>query len=169
MYLLIYMLALLTSFSGLLLGILLSNIAFEEISIASKYLKWLNILLVASIIFVATHNIQLIYAIIFSLLTAVLIFIFRRRYSDVWIYSSIGALFYVALLSGELLNVSILTFVYGLSITTINAANIFKNKTNKQIKFSENLTFARKVILKYSFFLLTGIIFYLAFAIIRNI
>jgi hypothetical protein len=166
MNLLTYLCALFASFSGLFFGIILSNIAVEEVSSISKYLKYLNILFVGAIIFVATYKTNFIYASMAVFVIMLLMSIFRNRYDGRWIYASLGAVFYVAMLSDELLNVSAMIFVYGLSITTLDANKLFKNKINNKIKSLENIVLIKNTLSNYVYFVLVGIACYIIF---RNI
>lgn len=153
-----------SSFLGLLIGIIISNMAIEEIAHASAYLKYLNIILAPLIVLLATFEINKLYSIIFTTVTLIALIVSRKKYNDTWIYASMGALLYVATTSQELLNVAALIFVYGISIATINASTYFKKKVNGQVKFSENVLLAKKILGKYSYYLLVGIIFFVVFS-----
>jgi len=164
MNILIYAIAMIVSFLGLLVGIILSDIAIEEINRVSIYLKYLNIILVPIIIGVATYDINKLYSIIFSGITLGILFILRNKYNDAWAYSCIGALLYVSTLSNTTLEISILIFIYGISIATINASSHFDKKINEQNTISENISLAKKILIKYSYYLLVGVVFYFTFS-----
>ena len=166
MDLLIYVIIMFASFLGLIIGVILSNIAIEEISHASVYLKYLNIIIVPTIILVATFKINIIYSIIFTSVAGILIVLVREKYNDAWTYSCMGALLYISTLSDETLNIAMLICIYGMSIATINANNHFKKKINEQIKFSENVSLIKKMLGKYSLFLIVGMMFYVTFSYI---
>jgi len=155
-----------TSFLGLLIGIIISNIAIEEITHASKYLKFLNIILVPIIVLLATFQINRLYSIIFASIILITLIISRKKYNDAWIYASMSALLYVATISQELLDVASLIFVYGISIATINASTHFKKKINRQARFKENVLLIKKIFCKYSYYLIIGIIFFVVFSYI---
>jgi hypothetical protein len=163
---LIYLLVLIASFLGLLIGIIISNMTIEEITHAAKYLKHLNVLLVPLIMFLATFKISIIYSIIFSSIMFIALIIFRKKYDDAWTYAGMGAILYVAMNSKEMLNIIVLIFIYGISIATINASTHFKKKVNGQIKLSENISLVKKILSKYSYFLFVGIIFFVIFSYI---
>jgi hypothetical protein len=164
MELLNYVLLSIVSFLGLLIGILISNMTIEEITHASKYLKYLNLILVPLIVLISTFKINRIYSIIFTSIILITLTITREKYNDAWTYTTMGALLYVATVSQELLQVTTLIFLYGISIATINASTHFKNKINGQIKFGENIQLIKKILAKYSYYLLVGIIFFVVFS-----
>lgn len=168
----IYMLTLCASFSGLIMGIILSNISIEEITAVSKYLKYLNIILVAAITFLATYRIHMLCAIILTLIVVIAYMMFRDRNNDMWTYSGMGALFYISLVGNELLSVSVLIFVYGLSISTIYATDAYKNHINKRcdtLTIKENFRLTKNILSRHSLFLIVGILFYIISGVIRNI
>jgi hypothetical protein len=167
---LIYILTLFITFLGLLIGIILSNIAIEEITRVSKYLKYLNITIIPLIVLMASYNINKIFSIIFTCLTLAMLIIFRDRYNESWTYSCMGAIFFVSTISKEVLHVAILIIVYGISAATIEASILFKKKTNEHVSFAENVQLVKKIFNKYAFYLLVGIIFFAVFALLfRNI
>jgi hypothetical protein len=154
------------SFLGVLIGVIVSNIAVEEISHASVYLKYLNTILVPTIVGIATYNISKLNSIIFAGITLIVLTIFRKRYNDAWTYSCMGAILYVSTLSNETLKVAVLVFVYGMSVATISASIHFKKKINERINFSENLSLIKKILGRYSYYLLVGMMFYVTFSYI---
>jgi len=166
MDLLTYSLLLIASFLGLSIGIILSNMAVEEITRVSKYLKYLNIFLVPLIIFMAVYSISILYAIIFASIALLLLIIFRNRYPYSLTYACMGALMYISTLGKNSLDTAIIISVYGLSIATIEASRHFKNRLNGQIKSSENISLMKKILSKYFYYLLVGIIFYVVFSIV---
>lgn len=155
-----------TSFLGLLMGIITSNMAIEEITYASKYLKYLNLILVPLIVFIATFEIHKVYSIIFASITLIALILSREKYNDAWTYASVGALLYLATIGQEILTVATLIFVYGVSIATINASIHFKKKVSGQIRFTENISLVKKILGKYSYYLFVGIIFFVVFSYI---
>jgi hypothetical protein len=95
-----------------------------------------------------------------------LLVLFRNKYNNAGTYASLGALLYVSTSSNTTLNISILIFLYGISITTINASAHFADEANKQITISENISLIKKIMIKYSYYLLIGMIFYVTFSYI---
>jgi hypothetical protein len=161
-----YSLILLISFLGTIIGIILSNIALEEISSITQYLKYLNILLIVIIIAISTYSINIIYSIILSCVIAIMLIIAKNNEGNTWTYASMGALLYLSTINTATENISalyttILIFIYGASITTIDANDYFKNKINGQITFEQNTKLIKKIIPKYSLYLLVGITFYI--------
>lgn len=161
-----YILILITSFLGLIIGILLSNMAVEEITTAEKYLKYLNIIIVPTIIIIAAYSINIIYTTIFAATILTLLIIYRDKYDYTWTYACMGALIYISTLGRNVLETTIIIFIYGISIATIEAAKQFRNPINNKIKNTENYTLIKKVLSKYSYYILTGIIFYTVFTYI---
>ena len=96
MEILAYTLTLLISFLGLAAGIIICNMTIEEIYHASKYLKYLNIILIPVILLVAVYNINKLYAIIFSCITLIILVIFREKYNNSWIYSCMVDMYNIA-------------------------------------------------------------------------
>jgi hypothetical protein len=166
MEVLTYTLTMFASFLGLIIGVIISNMAIEEIEHVSKYLRYVNILFVPTIILIATYNINKIYSIIFAGIALIAIGLLIDKYNDAWIYSCMGALFYVSTLSDEALNVAILIFVYGICIATVNTSLHFKKRTTEQIKFSKNIPLIKNILKKYSYYLFIGIVFYATFSLI---
>jgi hypothetical protein len=137
--------------------------AIEEIEYAKKYLRYFNILIVPAAVLIATYNIHKVYSIIFSLIVLALLFILQERYSDAWTYSCMGAIFYISSLGKQMLTVAILIFMYGISIATIDSSEHFKKKINGKVKFRENVSLLKKVLTKYTYYLLIGILSYVIF------
>jgi|GEM_PF-3364813 hypothetical protein len=164
MDLLIYLAVLIASFLGLFIGIFISNTAIEEIKQSSKYLKYLNIILAPIIIFIATFQIHKTYSAIFTAIVLLALIITRNKYNDAWIYAGMGALIYISTISQEIINVAIIIFIYGISIATINASKHFKHQINGQVKISENITLIKKILIKYSYYPIIGIIFFIVFS-----
>lgn len=158
-----YIIMLFLSFCGLIIGIIISNIAVEEITSASKYLKYLNIILVPLIFLIASYSLYNAYSLIFMLIIFVALILLRNRYNDVWTYSCMGALLYISTISHETLNVTVMIFIYGMSIATISASMHYKKKINGSIKHSEKISLIKRILCKYSYYLLVGIIFFAAF------
>ncbi|MGV8171314.1 MAG: hypothetical protein ACP5OA_01315 [Candidatus Woesearchaeota archaeon] len=168
MEILIYLLVLLTSFLGVIAGLLLSKIALEEIYAISKHLRYVNVIIVTTMVFMATTHIGIGYSTILAAITFFLLFLFRNKYEHTWIYSSCGAILYVSTLMGEILSVSILIFIYGLNVSSIEISNSISNKDfrNKQTKFVENPNILKHILLKYAYYLIVGISFYVLFSIV---
>jgi len=162
---LIYTSIMFASFLGLIIGIIISNMAFEEISHVSKYLTYLNIAIVPTIILITTYTINIIYSLIFTSVAIILLILFREKYNNAWTYSCMGALLYISTLNNETLNTAVLIFIYGVSIATINASNL-KQRTDGKIKFSENVLLTKKLLSKYSYYLLVGMAFFIVFSYI---
>lgn len=160
---LVYSLTLLVSFLGILISIMLGNMAIEEIEHARRYLKYLNVLIVPAIVLVATYNINKTYSILFFLILLALLFVLREKYNDAWTYSCMGAILYVSSLGEQMLTVAIMIFIYGMSIGTIRASEHFKKKINGSITFKENISLLKKIFLRYGYYLIIGILFYLTF------
>jgi hypothetical protein len=160
---LIYMLVLLVSFLGLIIGVIVSNMAIEEIDNAKKYLMNFNTLIVPTIVLIATYDINNVFSLIFSSILLILLFIIRGKYNDTWMYSCMGAIFYVSTIGKQMLTVAILIFIYGMSISTINASEHFKKKINGKVRFSENVSLLKKLLVKYGYYLLISIVFYVMF------
>jgi hypothetical protein len=166
MNLLIYLSVLVASFLGLFVGMFISNVSVEEIKKASKYLKYFNIILAPIIILVATFEVHKIYSVIFAGIVLITLIIARNKYNDAWVYAGMGAIIYVSTMSSELLNVAVLIFVYSISIATINASKQFRHQINGQVKFSENLALAKRILSKYSYYLIIAIAFFVVFSYI---
>lgn len=156
-----YMLILVLSFLGTFTGIILCNIAVEEIKSITKYLKYLNILLIVLIILIATYDINKIYSIILTIIAFTILVLIKNNYENRWIYSSMAALLFLSTLNKESLVITILIFIYGISVVTIDATKHFKNKINGQIKSSENTSLIKKTLYKYCPYLIIGIAFYI--------
>jgi len=166
MELLRFVLLLVSSFLGLMIGMIVSNMAVEEISNASRYLRYLNIFLAPLIILVSTYVLYQWYSVIFSVAVLLLLIIFRSRSLNLWIYAGMGAMIYMSTLRAGSLNAAILITLYGISIATIEASMHFKNRLNGWIKSSENFALAKKMLSKYSYYLLIGIASYAVFTYI---
>ena len=162
----IYLAVLFISFLGLIVGIELSSMAAEEIKHASKYLKYLNMLLPSMIILAATYRLNKLYSIIFAVIIMIVILLLRKRNNDAWIYSSMSALLYVSVMSEQTFNVAIIIFIYGISISTVNASKRWKNKNHAQITRSENKTFIIDTLKNYFYYLIIGILFFGVFSYI---
>ena len=158
-----YLLIVVTSFLGLFIGIFVSNSAVEEIKNASKYLKYLNIAIVPLIILIATFEINKLYSLIFTGIVLIALIVARNKYNDAWTYAGMGALLYVSTISQQTLNVAVLIFIYGFSIATINASMHFKKQINGQIKFSENISLVKKILIKYPYYLIVATVFFVIF------
>ena len=163
MDLLSYSLFLIASFLGLLTGMILSNMAVEEITKASRYLKYLNIIIVPTVIIIAAYSINSMFAIISSAIILVLLIIFRDRYDYLWVYACMGALIYLSTLGKYPFETAIMIFIYGLSIATIESSRHFKEKINGKIRLSENKVLIKKLSSRYAYYLLIGMIFYVVF------
>lgn len=164
-----YFLILILSFLGPFIGILLCNIAIEEIKSISKYLKYVNILAIASIIFLLIYPFNKIYAIVITLTTITILSIIKEKNDAKWTYASLGALMYASTLNENnlyILYIAIIIFTYGVSIATIDANKHFKNKINGKIKFSENKLLIKKIFSKYALYLIIGMTFYIVFTYI---
>jgi len=161
-----YVLILIISFLGIPIGILLSNIAIEEINSAIKYLKYLNIILISLIILIAIYPFNKIYSIILASIFLIILLISKNKDNNRWTYSSTSALLYISIFKGETLIIATLIFIYGISIVTIDTTKHFKNKINRQIKLIDNIDLIKKTLSKYSYYLLIGSIFYIIFAYI---
>ncbi len=158
-----YLLLLIFSFSGIIIGILLSNMAVEEIKDATKYLKYLNIIILTLIILISTYSTNKLYSIIITtIILTTLIITINRQYNK-WSYASLSALLYISTLNAQAIYITILIFIYGISIITIDANKYFKNKINGKIKSYENIELIKKSLLKYHYYLLVGIIVYTVF------
>jgi len=161
-----YALILILSFLGTFIGIILSNIAIEEITHVKKYATYANILLVSLIILLSIYSINKIYAIILAIISLVVSILSKNKCDNKWTYAAMGALLYISTINKEILYVTILIIIYGASSVTIDATKHFKNKINGQIKSSENTKLITKTLSKYSWYLLVGIIFYITFTYI---
>jgi hypothetical protein len=75
-----------------------------------------------------------------------------------------GALLYVSTIGQKTLNVSVLIFIYGISIATIDASSYYKKKINGQVTHSEKIGLTKRVLRRYSYYLLVGILFYVIFS-----
>jgi len=159
-----YVLLLLFSFLGLIIGIFISKMTIEEITRASRYLKYLNILLVPLIFLIASYNINSLYSIIFSSIVLITLIVFKNKYNDAWTYACMGAALYISTISQESLNVSVLIFVYGISVATIDASAHYKKKINGEIKLTEKTMLVKKILSKYTYYLLVGILFFVVFS-----
>jgi len=166
MEILTYALTLLISFLGILIGIIVSNMAIEEMRNTSTYLKYLNIIIIPLTIFVASYNINKLYTILFACIILIMLILFREKYSNVWVYPCMGAILYVSTKSQETLNVATLIFIYGISVATIDTSIHFKKKINGQITISNNIPLIKNIFSKYWYYLLVGIVFYVIFSIV---
>jgi hypothetical protein len=160
MNLLTYVIILFVSFFGLLMGMILSSITFEEIRHASKYLKYINLILAPIIVLTATYKISKIYSLLLAIILLAMLLVLRNKYDDKWIYSGMGLMLYISVISQEVFNVAILIFIYGISISTINSSKHLKN--NQKTFSLQNITFMKNILIKYSYYLVIGI---LSFAI----
>ncbi|MGV8087032.1 MAG: hypothetical protein ACP5N1_05350 [Candidatus Woesearchaeota archaeon] len=148
------------------MGIVLSNIAIEEITSIAKYLKYINILAISSIILLSIYPFNKIYAILITLTTIIILSIIKEKNYAKWTYASLGALIYVSTLNESKLYslyIAIIIFIYGMSIATIDANKHFKNKINGQIKRSENKLLIKKIFSKYALYPIIGMTFYIVF------
>ncbi|MGV8140860.1 MAG: hypothetical protein ACP5NW_00295 [Candidatus Woesearchaeota archaeon] len=161
----IYVLVLILSFLGIIIGLILSNMTVEEIDYAKKYLKYLNLIILPIIMFISTYNINKIYSIIFSIMALTLLVIFRKKSNDAWIYPSMSVALYLSSVGtrNQLLTSTILIFIYGMSISSIDASGHFKNKINGKIRFQENISLLKKLLANYGLYLIVGIISYVMF------
>jgi hypothetical protein len=163
MELISFALLLIASFLGLLIGIILSNMAIEEIDHVSKYLKYVNIILVPAIILSAAYSVHAFYSIIFSVIALLIGIIFRNKNIDLWIYTCLGIAIFISTLGTGILNAAIFMTIYGASIATIEASKQFKNKINGRITSKDNKTLVKRLLSRYSFYLLVGMVSYVVF------
>jgi hypothetical protein len=155
----IYLAVLLVSFLGLMIGILVSNMVVEEIANASKYLRYINLIWPPLIVLISTYGLNKIYSILFTIILAIILLIFRKKNNDAWIYSCMSALLYISILSQETLNITIIIFIYGISISTINVAKYFKNKVTTHINRYDNIVLIKDTLKNYSYYLVIGVLF----------
>jgi len=166
-----YLLALFISFLGLFIGIILSNITLEELSYTTIYLKYLNILLLPLIIFVATYSIFLTYSIIISLIVFLVLIVYRERYNsnNKIIYCCLGALFYIAHTYDVLFLTSVLIFVYGIFVGTIISYEYFRNhkiKSPDKITLKDNTNIAKYSLMNYAYYVIVAMVFFVMFELI---
>jgi hypothetical protein len=164
MNLLTYIIILLVSFLGLLVGVILSSITSEEIRHASKYLRYINLVLAPIILLTATYKLSKIYSLLLAIILFIVLIVLRDKYDDKWIYSGMGLMLCIAVISQELFNAAILIFIYSMSISTINSSKYMKN--NQKMLSPSNIKIMKNIFCKYSWYLVTGILFFVIFSYI---
>jgi hypothetical protein len=164
MDILTYLLVLLSSFSGLIIGLILCNITLEELPNVAKYLKYFNMALLPLIIFFAAYQITLFYSVLTTVAALLLLLIFRKGYDDTFTYCGLGALFYLASIYDGLFLVSILIFIYGVSIGTITSQkHLIHAKASSKISCKENRDIAKMLLARYAHYIIVAIVFFAVF------
>ena len=116
MNLISYFAALVISFLGLFFGLSLAYIAPEELKPGEKYLKFLQKIILSSIIALHIYffNLHIIVSLIFVAIIVILIFKFFQKISSNVLYFALGLLFFLASKDGKLFLLNaLLIFFFG--------------------------------------------------------
>jgi len=166
MDLFIYIALLILSFLGLIMGLILSHIAVEELPDVIKYIKYFNILIVSLIVFLTIYPLSTVYATISSVLLLVLLFFFIDKIHNYIIYASMGGIFYASSILNNLFVITTLLFILGISLGTTTSYSYYNTKKYKHtenIKFKDYINITKILLTKYSYYLIVGIIFFIVF------
>ncbi|MBT4824752.1 hypothetical protein HN695_04215 [Candidatus Woesearchaeota archaeon] len=154
-----YLLILLTSFSGIIFGYVLSLIAPEELNPGKKYFEWLARFLVLLIMIFYIINTPLTIFPLLFLAIIILMVIFSREYLF-YIYPLFGLVIWASLYNQQLLIIqSSLIFILGIVISSMYMVQHEKKEEIIGSKFNILL----QILLRTFLFLVIGVLFFLFF------